>query len=97
MTNDAGEFVVGGDFARFFIATRYDGKKSAIRVWKRDEVEASDLKRLRNEARLLHALEHDHVAVLHGWYEEPGAFYTAIELCNGESIPLPGFHCSTSA
>lgn len=67
-----------------WLATRRDGLKSTIRMVRRVDVETGELTRLRNEALLLHGLDHANVVKLHGWYEEQNAVYTAVECCDGE-------------
>lgn len=73
-----------GGFAPVRAAVRRDGLRSAIKIVARNNIDAEGLRSLRNEAQLLEELKSPHIVKLHGWYEEPDAFYTAVELCDGE-------------
>lgn len=65
---------------------RRDGVHSSVKTMYRKHIDDRELKRLRNEARLLHKMKSDYVIGLHGYYEEHDACYTAVERCKGESL-----------
>lgn len=67
-----------------WVVTRRDGLQSTLRVVTRSDVEPGELERLRNEAQLLHELDHTNIVRLHGWYGERDFFCTAKEFCGGE-------------
>lgn len=78
------EIVRTGKFNSIWPAKRQDGLGSAVKIVRRTDIDAEELRRLRNEVQLLYELDHPNVIKLHGWYEEQDAFYMAVELCDGE-------------